>query len=61
MTPKLVRYADDFVIMARDISPQLRGWIEDKVEGWLGVQINRDKTRILDLRQPGQSLDCMLT
>jgi RNA-directed DNA polymerase len=53
----LVRYADDFVVMARYISPQLRGWIEDKLEGWLGLQINRDKTRILPLRQTGQSLD----
>jgi len=54
---KLVRYADDFVVLARYISPQLRGWIEDKLEGWLGLQINREKTRVLDLRQPGQRLD----
>jgi RNA-directed DNA polymerase len=54
---KLIRYADDFVVMARFISPQLRNWIEGKLEGWLGLQINREKTRILDLRQPGQSLD----
>jgi RNA-directed DNA polymerase len=54
---KLVRYADDLVVMARHISPRLRGWIEGKLEGWLGLQINREKTRILDLRQPGQSLD----
>jgi RNA-directed DNA polymerase len=54
---KLVRYADDFVVLARSISPQLRGWIEGKLEGWLGLQINREKTRVLDLRQPGQSLD----
>ena len=54
---KLVRYADDFVVMARHISPQLRGWMEGKLEGWLGLQINRQKTRTLDLRQPGQSLD----
>ncbi len=54
---KLVRYADDFVVMARYISPQLRGWIEGKLEGWLGLQINREKTRVLDLRQTGQSLD----
>ena len=54
---KLIRYADDFVVMARYISPQLRGWIESKLEGWLGLQINRDKTRVLDLRQPDQSLD----
>ena len=35
---KLVRYADDFVVLARYISPQLRGWIEGKLEGWLGLQ-----------------------
>jgi len=54
---KLVRYADDFVVLARYISPQLRSWIEGKLEGWLGLQINREKTRVLDLRDPGQSLD----
>jgi len=53
----LVRYADDFVVLARYISPQLRDWIEGKLEGWLDLQINRDKTRIVDLKQPGQSLD----
>ena len=53
----LIRYADDFVILARYISPRLRDWIEGKLEGWLGLQINREKTRVLDLRQPGQSLD----
>jgi RNA-directed DNA polymerase len=54
---KLVRYADDFVVMARYISPRLKHFIESKLEGWLGLQINREKTRILDLRQTGQSLD----
>ncbi len=54
---KLVRYADDFVVLARYISPRLRGWIEGKLEGWLDLQINREKTRVLDLRQTGQSLD----
>jgi RNA-directed DNA polymerase len=54
---KLVRYADDFVVLARYISPKLRDWIEGKLEGWLGLQINREKTRVLDLRQTGQRLD----
>ena len=54
---KLIRYADDFVILARYISPRLEDWVEGKLEGWLGLQINREKTRVLDLRQPGQSLD----
>jgi len=54
---KLVRYADDFVVLARYISPRLQQFIEGKLEGWLGLQINREKTRVLDLREPGQSLD----
>jgi RNA-directed DNA polymerase len=54
---KLVRYADDFVVMARYISPRLRQFIESKLEDWLQLQINHDKTRLLDLRQPSQSLD----
>ncbi len=53
----LVRYADDLVALARYISPQMQGWIEGKLEGWLGLQINREKTRIVNLREPGQSLD----
>jgi RNA-directed DNA polymerase len=54
---KLIRYADDFVVLARYVSPRLRDWIEGKLEGWLGLQINREKTRVLDLRCSGQSLD----
>jgi len=54
---KLVRYADDFVVLARVMSRRLRGFIESKLEGWLGLQINRDKTRQVHLSQAGQSLD----
>jgi RNA-directed DNA polymerase len=54
---KLIRYADDFVVLARVVDARLQGWIEEKLEGWLGLQINRDKTRIVDLRQPDTSLD----
>ena len=49
--------ATHLVVLARYVSPRLRNWIEGKLEGWLGLQINRDKTRVLDLRQPGQGLD----
>jgi RNA-directed DNA polymerase len=54
---KLIRYADDFVVLARHVSPRLRDWIEGKLEGWLGLQLNRDKTRVANLQQLGQSLD----
>jgi len=54
---KLVRYADDFVVLARYVGHRITGWIESKLEGWMGVEINREKTRVIDVRQEGQSLD----
>jgi RNA-directed DNA polymerase len=53
----LVRYADDFVVLARYVSPELRGYIEEKLESWMGLEINREKTRVIDLKQKGASLD----
>ena len=46
---RLIRYADDFVIMAKYIGPQITGWVEQTVQGWLGLTINREKTRIVRL------------
>ena len=54
---KLVRYADDLVVLARYVGPPVQGWIEHTLEGWLGLTLNREKTRVVDLRQEGASLD----
>jgi RNA-directed DNA polymerase len=54
---RLVRYADDFVVMARYQGPQLLAWVEEMLEGQLGLKINRDKTRVVDLNEEGASLD----
>jgi len=56
---RLVRYADDFVIMARYIGPQIRSFTESLLEGRFGLKINRDKTRVVKLRsdEAGESLD----
>src|SRR5688572_19234554 len=53
---RLVRYADDFVILAKTIEAPLTTWVEDTVEEWLGLTINREKTRVVQLR-PGEALD----
>jgi len=53
----LVRYADDFVILARYQGQRLREWVERTIEEWLGLRINREKTRVVDLKAPGASLD----
>jgi RNA-directed DNA polymerase len=54
---KLVRYADDFVVLARYQGSSLRGWIEWRIENWLGLKINRDKTRVVNLAEAKASLD----
>ena len=54
---KLVRYADDFVVLARYISPRLKDWIEAKLEGWLKLTINREKTRVVQVAKSGEHLD----
>ncbi len=54
---KLVRYADDFVVLARYISPQLQQFIETKIEDWLELEINREKTKVYHARDRGQTLD----
>ncbi len=55
---KLVRYADDFVVLApRYVGPELNRFIEDKLEDWLGLEINREKTRVVNLKEKGASLD----
>jgi len=49
----LVRYADDFVVLARYIGHRIPQWIERTVEGWLGLTINGQKTRIVKLTPNG--------
>ena len=50
----LVRYADDFVVLARYIGHRIPQWIERTVEEWLGLTINRQKTRIVTLTPNGR-------
>lgn len=57
MNAKLVRYADDFVVMSIRRSMQMEQWIESTLEGWLGLEINREKTRTVELREKGNSFD----
>lgn len=46
---QLVRYADDFIIMARFVGTRILTWVEYTVEGWLALRINRKKTRVVVL------------
>lgn len=54
---RLVRYADDFVVMAKHQSEPLKAFVETKIEQWLGLRINREKTRVVKLGEGKASLD----
>jgi RNA-directed DNA polymerase len=54
---KIVRYADDFVVLARYVGGRLRQWVESQLEGRFRLKINREKTRVVDLKQAGASLN----
>lgn len=54
---RIVRYADDFMVLARYSGSLMLEFIESKIESWLGLEVNRDKTKVVNLRQPGTSVD----
>ena len=54
---RLVRYADDFLILARYIGPRITGWVEGKLEADLGLHVNREKTNIVQMGKKGAKLD----
>ena len=51
-----MRYADDFVILARYQSRRLCEWVERELEGRFKLTINREKTRVVQLAKTGASL-----
>jgi RNA-directed DNA polymerase len=53
---QLVRYADDFVVLARYQTRRLSDWIEGTLEERFGLTINREKTRTVKLAERGESL-----
>lgn len=54
---KLVRYADDFVVLARYQSDRLTDFVEGFIEARMGLKINRDKTKTVNLKEKKASLD----
>jgi len=52
---ELVRYADDFVVLAYYQGQRLGRWIEETLEGRFGLTINREKTRVVNLQTVGNA------
>lgn len=52
----IVRYADDFVILARSWVDGFLQRVEGILEGRMGLTVNREKTKMLDFREPHTTL-----
>jgi len=53
---RLVRYADDFVVLARYVGTRIKGWIESKLEEDMGLEVNREKTSTVQMEKAQASL-----
>jgi RNA-directed DNA polymerase len=54
---KIIRYADDFVIMAKYMGKRIVDWIEEMIEDKLKLTINREKTKTVKLKEEGEALN----
>jgi RNA-directed DNA polymerase len=54
---RLVRYADDFVIMARYVGGRIEQFVEQTLQEWMALKVNRDKSRTVNLHEPGVVLN----
>jgi len=54
---KLVRYADDFVILAKHIGPRVEEFVKLTLETRMGLKINQEKTAIRNLKKKGDNLE----
>ena len=54
---ELIRYADDFLILTDKPEPELIKFVEEKLENWMGLRINREKTSQKNLVKQGERLD----
>lgn len=54
---RIVRYADDFVIMARYVGSRVTEFTEKLLEERFGLRMNREKTRCVNMSKPEAKLD----
>ena len=53
----IVRYADDFVVLAPRLTEELKEFIAEKLEHWMGLGINQEKTSCKSMDNIGTRLD----
>ncbi len=57
---RLVRYADDFVILAKYVGQRIEQFAEQTLQEWMGLEVNPEKTRTVKLHEPGVGLDFLV-
>ena len=55
--PALTSVADDFVILAKYVGGRITTFVGDTIEAWMGLTINRRKTKVVKLTEPNASVD----
>jgi RNA-directed DNA polymerase len=48
---RLVRYADDFVVLAQWQGPRIKEWMHQTIEEWLGLTIHPEKTKVVKTKE----------
>ena len=54
---RLVRYADDFVILAKYVGGRIERFVEQTLQEWMALKVNPEKTRTVRLQEPGVGLN----
>ena len=54
---RIVRYADDFVVLARHVGTRIERWLEHLLEARMGLAIHRKKTRVVRVAPGAGTLD----
>jgi RNA-directed DNA polymerase len=54
---RLVRYADDFVILAKYVGERIERFVEQTLQEWMELKVNPEKTRTVKLQEPGVGLN----
>jgi RNA-directed DNA polymerase len=54
---RLVRYADDFVILAKYVGGRIEQFVTQTLQDWMELKVNPDKTRTVSLYEPGVGLN----
>jgi RNA-directed DNA polymerase len=54
---RMIRFADDFVIMANYVGNRVISWVEVKIETWMGLKLNPEKAKVFHTMKPGMTLD----